>query len=490
MYLIVLYMLSILAVCSVVAGLLGYVGQAPVEQLVSLGVVLITGYSVSLLCAKLCGITANHHSSLITALILFFLMMPSLVPFDIAVLAATVAIAIVSKYVLVVRGQHILNPAALAVLVVGMSGYGFVAWWVASASLLVPLLITGYIVVAKIRKWVPVLVFVIVGFVVFLMEGVVYGADVATTWSQFFTMYPALFLGFFMLTEPFTMPPTKKLQAGYGALVGFLSNTSLLNPVVFMSPELALLLGNIIVYPATLRRKLFLVLESKREIASNTWEFVFAKPAHVVFRAGQYLEWMLPHTNPDQRGIRRYFTIASSPTEDKIRLALKVMNLGSSYKTALLALPIGGTVVASQRAGDFTLPTDTSKKIGMIAGGIGVTPFRSHLKYLMDTEANTNAILFYCANTTADVAYNDFFEEAKARMSFTLVPVLAKEPESPAHESGYLTAEIIKRHAPDLLERTWYVSGPPPMVDATVKTLRTLGVPGKQIVQDFFPGLA
>lgn len=88
------------------------------------------------------------------------------------------------------------------------------------------------------------------------------------------------------------------------------------------------------------------------------------------------------------------------------------------------------------------------------------------------------------------MAYRDFFEEAKTRMLFTLVPVLAKELASPAYESGYLTAEIVKRHAPDLLERTWYVSGPPPMVDATVHTLRTLGIPGKKIVQDFFPGLA
>ena len=62
---------------------------------------------------------------------------------------------------------------------------------------------------------------------------------------------------------------------------------------------------------------------------------------------------------------------------------------------AVLALPVGGTVVASQRAGDFTLPADTSQKSVMIAGGIGVASFRSHIKYLMDTEAKTSTILFY-----------------------------------------------------------------------------------------------
>jgi ferredoxin-NADP reductase/Na+-transporting NADH:ubiquinone oxidoreductase subunit NqrB len=461
-----------------------------VAQIVSIIVVLITGYGVSVICAKVRGITANHHSSIITALILFFLMMPSLVPFDIAVLAGTVALAIVSKYVLVFRGQHLMNPAALAVFVVGLTGYGFAAWWVASMWLLVPLLITGSIVVAKVRKWVPVLSFLVVGFAVFIIEGVVRGTDIASSWSQFFTMYPALFLGFFMLTEPFSMPPTKKLQAGYGAFVGALSNTSLLNPVILMSPELALLVGNVLFYPSTLRRKLFLTLESKREIAASTWEFVFTKPARMVFKAGQYLEWMLPHPGADMRGIRRYFTIASSPTEDKIRLALKVMNPGSSYKSALMSLPVGGVVVASQRAGDFTLPNDRSKKIGMIAGGIGVTPFRSHVKYMMDTTSGTNTQLFYCANTKGDMAYGDLWAEAASRMPFTLIPVLAKEPESPDYEIGFLTADILKRRSPDLLERTWYVSGPPPMVDATVKTLKGLGVKSSHIVQDFFPGLA
>jgi ferredoxin-NADP reductase len=342
----------------------------------------------------------------------------------------------------------------------------------------------------KVRKLVPVLTFFIAGFAMYVLEGLKGGAEVSTMIVPFFTMYPALFLGFFMLTEPFTMPPTKKLQAGYGALVGVLSNTSLFNPFVVMLPELALLIGNVVFYPATLRRKLFLKLESKSEIAANTWEFVFSKPTRMVFQAGQYLEWMLPHSSADLRGIRRYFTIAASPTENKIRLALKITTPGSSYKTSLLSLPIGGTMIASQRAGDFILPADSSKKIAMVAGGIGVTPFRSHIKYMMDTQSVTNTILFYCANTKADIAFGDIWSEATAQLPFTLVPVLAKEAESSEFETGFLTADILQRRCPALLERMWYVSGPPPMVTATVKTLRTLGVSRNRIVQDFFPGLA
>lgn len=495
MYMIVLYMLSILAVCSVVAGALNLIGVSALSQISALLAVLITGYLTSVLAAKVRGITANHHSSIITALILFFLIMPDLSMRGMEVLIGTVAFAVVSKYVFVYRGQHLMNPAALAIFVLGLTGYGFAMWWVATVWLFVPLVITGAIVVTKVRKWVPVISFLLAGVIMSTVQSGLTG--VTDTWYAFFVSSPALFLGFFMLTEPFTIPPTKRLQAGYGVLVGALSNTALVNPIlaVFsasltMTPELALLIGNLAFYPSTLRWKLFLTLQSKSEIAANTWEFIFTKPKNVVFQAGQYVEWMLPHVPADIRGIRRYFTIAASPTEDTIRVALKLLNPGSSYKAALAALPLGKTVIASQRAGDFILPTDTSKKIAMIAGGIGVTPFRSQVKYLMDTKAATDTILFYCANTKADLAYSDIWQQASIQLPFKLVPILAKETASPDYEIGFLTADILKRRTPDFFERTWYVSGPPPMVNATVKTLQTLGVPKRQIVQDFFPGLA
>lgn len=490
MYLLVLYMLSILAISAVIAGSLGLVGPTAIAQAGTLLVVLITAYGMSQICARSTGIAANHHSSVITGLILFFLILPATTVLEYGVIMAVVTIAIASKYVLVYRKQHIVNPAALAVWLLALSGYGVATWWVATLWLLPVIVVTGTIVVLKIRKWVPVLSFLTVGCAVFLLEGLYYGDAITSTWTAFFISYPALFLGFFMLTEPFTMPPTKRLQAGYGALVGLLSNTSLLRTVITLTPELALLIGNVVSFGTTLRQKLFLILQSKSEIAAGTWEFVFAKPTAMTFKAGQYLEWMLPHMPADSRGIRRYFTIASSPTEDTIRLALKVTNPGSSYKAALMELPVGGTLLASQRAGDFILPTDTSRKIAMVAGGIGVTPFRSQVQYLLDTQAKADVILFYCCNTKADLAYNTLWNNATASTPFVLVPVLAKEPTAAEYEVGYFSAEIVKRHMTDYLERMWYVSGPPPMVDATVATLRILGVPTKHIVQDFFPGLA
>ncbi|MCA9354308.1 MAG: FAD-dependent oxidoreductase, partial [Candidatus Kaiserbacteria bacterium] len=302
--------------------------------------------------------------------------------------------------------------------------------------------------------------------------------------------WPVLFLAFYMLTEPFTMPAMKGPQALYGGLVGFLSHSSIFSSFLYVSPELALVIANVIMLPWRVRQKLFLTFEGKRQIAQDTWEFVFAKPKGFTFKAGQYLEWMLHHEAADSRGTRRYFTIASSPTEDKIRLAFKLVEKGSSYKCELMKLDAGEKIVASQLAGDFVLPKDEEVKLGLIAGGIGVTPFRSHIQYMVDSGKKHDTKLFYCCNVADELAYVDEFMSALDNMPLEVIPVIAKEAVNAPAEEGYVTIEMLKRRAPDYLERTWYLSGPPPMVNAYTKLLQSAGVPKSQIVRDFFPGLA
>ncbi|MES2966301.1 MAG: RnfABCDGE type electron transport complex subunit D [Patescibacteria group bacterium] len=490
MYILVVYMLGALAFISIAFGAFGLVAYGVVSQVVSLVVAVAVAYVSSVAFAKLRGITANHHSSIITGLILFFLITPGIVFLDYVVLAGTVFIAILSKYVLVYRKQHLVNAAALGVFVLALSGYGAATWWVATPWLVLPLIITGAIVVTKIRKWELMAAFFVTGFLVFLFEEYRFGSILTESWPLYFISYPSLFLGFFMLTEPFTMPPTKKTQMMYGVLVGFLSNTGFLKPIVTMTPELALLVGNLAVYPTTLRRKLFLKLLSIQGIAQQTYEYTFEKPVGFNYTAGQYLEWMLPHDNADSRGIRRYFTIASAPEEDTLRLALKVPIESSSFKKTLMALKPGSTIIASQLAGDFVLPKAHDKKIALVAGGIGITPFRSHLAQLAQTNAHRDIILFYCNNTATEVAYGEFFATLSKKILAKTVYVLAKEPASSEYETGFFSADIVKRNTPDYAERFWYISGPPPMVNATQKALRSLGVPQRQIKKDFFPGLA
>jgi len=489
MYRVVTLALLGVLVCSLGAGLLGWLAYSPLVQLQAVVPAVLLALGLNMAIAKLAGIHANHESAIITALILFFLVIPASTFLGNWALFAAVAVGIISKFVLVYRKQHIFNAAALGALALSLPGFYEFSWWVGNPVLFWPVLILGVLIVMKIRKWTPVVWFIGVGLIVFLFEGWRLGFPLQSELLTYFLSWPTLFLAFFMLTEPFTMPPTKKTQAWYGGVVGALANTTAFSAFFPMSPELALVIGNAAVYPFRLRRKLFLTLEAKELIAKDIWEFVFTKPEGFNFKAGQYLEWMLPHDLSDSRGERRYFTIASSPTEDKVRLALKLVEGGSSYKKHLAEMPVGAQLIASQLAGDFLLPKNEHQKLGFIAGGIGVTPFSSHIQFLKDSQWKCDVKLLYCVNELAELAYKDAFEAAHP-LSLELIPVVAKETVSFPHEAGFITKELLERRVSDFKERHWYLSGPPPMVNAYDVLLHSLGVPTKNITKDFFPGLA
>jgi ferredoxin-NADP reductase len=443
---------------------------------------------VNVLFSLLFKIPANHESAVITALILFFLALPEENIFDTWPLAAAVAIGVASKYVIAYKKQHFLNPAALGAVALSLTGFYTFSWWIANPVMFVLLLICGVLVVMKVRKWIPVLGLVSVGFAIYMAESAAYGTAAADALRTFFLSWPTLFLAFYMLTEPFTMPAEKGPQFLYGGLVGFLSNTTMFMGIVSVSPELALVVANIVMLPSRLRQKLFLKLEEKRLVAKDTYEFVFKKPVGFSFKPGQYLEWMLPHQNPDSKGVRRYFTIASSPTEDKVRVAMKITEEASSYKEMIKTLDVDHPLIASQLAGDFLLPQSTDGKLGFIAGGIGVTPFRSHVKWMLDSGNSYNTALYYCANLKDEIAYNELWQEAVGKTNLSFIPVVAKEEVSAPFERGYVTAEMLKRRTPDYLERTWYISGPPGMVNTYTKLLKDVGVKGARIKTDYFPG--
>lgn len=498
MYRTVSAMLVFLVGCSLIMGLSGLLAYTFLEQLVSLTVALTVALGTNYLASKLTRVPVNMESAVITALIVFFLILPAQLSSlsDSWLVAVVTFLAVVSKFVVVWKKQHLLNPAAagavaltLSYSVLPMSGHFESSWWIGNMQMFLPLFLAGLVVVIKIQKWAPVVAFLLVGFTVFLVEEWRFGGDLLSGASRYWFSGPSLFLGFFMLTEPFTMPPTRKLQWWYGAFVGALSQVAVFAPYFRMTPELALVIGNLSFYPSTLRQKLVLPFVSAREVARNTWEFSFAKPEGVRFVPGQYLEWMLPHKDSDNRGVRRYFTIASAPSESMLKIGVRFGETISSYKTALKALKSGDVVIASQLSGDFVLPKDPSRKIALVAGGIGITPFVSQLTELKLKGQRRDVVLFSCNNTLAESAYQMELSEVAKDVPLRVIEVLAKE-NLPGHETGFLTAEMIIRLVVDYRERDWYISGPPGMVGAYSSLLVKLEVPASQIHTDFFPGLA
>ena len=138
------------------------------------------------------------------------------------------------------------------------------------------------------------------------------------------------------MTEPLTTPPTRRSRFIYGALIGLLFAPQLHIGSLFMTPELAILLGNVYSFIVSPKHRLVLRLKERNRLSADTYEFVFPAPPLFRFRPGQYMEWTLAHGHPDERGNRRYFTIASSPTEHNLRLAVKFDKKPSTFKRAMM----------------------------------------------------------------------------------------------------------------------------------------------------------
>jgi ferredoxin-NADP reductase/nitrite reductase/ring-hydroxylating ferredoxin subunit len=220
-------------------------------------------------------------------------------------------------------------------------------------------------------------------------------------------------------------------------------------------------------------------LAGTRPEAPDVVSFLFRSEAPLPWQAGQFLRYRLPHSDPDARGITRYFTIASAPFEGHIMLTTRFAgDRSSTFKRALRELRIGAAVEVNRPAGDFTL-SDPDRPHVLIAGGIGITPFRAMLLDLDHRGRPVNATLLY-AHRTTDVVYQGELDALRRRHPSLVV----RHVVSPEH----ITKDVIRAVAPDPASPVFYVSGPEPFVQAVEGMLAGLGVPDASIKRDYFPG--
>jgi glycine betaine catabolism B len=258
----------------------------------------------------------------------------------------------------------------------------------------------------------------------------------------------------------------------------------------YLTSETALVLGNAFSFIVSPKRRLFLKFYEKRQLAPTIFEFAFDSNVAFKFLPGQYLEWTLPHRHVDSRGNRRYFTIVSSPTENRLRLAAKIIDKSSSYKRALLNLKLGESLAAGELAGEFTIPRSADQELVFIAGGIGITPFRSMIKYIIDKGEERDVTLFYSCSNVSEFVYREIFEEA-VKNGLKVVYVLTDVENVPPDwkgKVGFLSKEMIQSEVRDYENRTYYLSGPQAMVTAYKRLLKSMGIGRRRVKTDYFPG--
>lgn len=490
MYRLVLYYLLALLGAAAAFSIFGLLSFSPISLILSTVFIVVVCYVVNKIFSIVFNAPTNIESAYITALILALIVSPAKDPADYITLFWIGAWAMASKYIFAVGKKHIFNPAALAVFLTSITIAGVASWWVGTLVML-PFTLAGMLIVRKIRRFELVFYFFIASLVTVTALSALKGSDPLVTLKKTFVDSPILFFAFIMLTEPLTTPPTKKLQAIYGIIVGFLFAPQLQFAGFYTTPEMALLAGNVFSFIVSPKYKLMLKLKNKFQETDDICNFYFPRPKNFVFVPGQYMEWTLPNVKFDARGNRRYFTIASSPTEDVVQLGVRFENNGSQFKKSLDGLTDKTPIIATGLSGDFTLPADKTKKLVFIAGGIGVTPYRSIIKYLIDKNERRDIVLFYSNKTESEIVYKDVFADASKRHGIKTIYVLTGEKTTKSgFESGRITEGVLKKTMSDYNERTYYISGPQAMVDSYKSLLKSLHIPDKQIVTDYFPGFA
>lgn len=490
MYRLVLYYIFSLWFVAFVLSFFGLMPYGPLDLAVSLVFILSVCLIANAVFAYVFEVPSNTESVYATGIILALIVSPSQ-PFSHLVFLGWVALlAMASKYILAIHKKHIFNPAALAVALTAAAIGQSANWWVSNSYLTPFVLVGGLLIVRKLRRYDLVFSFLASAIVSVLVFNFFRGGDIWFILEKILFYSPVLFLGFAMLTEPSTTPATKNTRMLYGALVGFLFTPFIHIGSVYSTPELALLVGNIFAYIVNPKTKLILRLLERTHVANGVYDFVFKSDNKLSFKPGQYMEWTLGHNHQDARGMRRYFTIASSPTENNIRMGVKFYPDASSFKKSMLLINPGDKIVASQLAGDFVLPKDKNKKLVFIAGGIGITPFRSMTKYLLDTKEKRDIVLLYSNYAPADIAYKNIFDQAEKELGMKTIYTITGE-EVPADwrgERGYIDEKMIERAVPDFKDRIFYLSGSHSMVMAFDTVLQKMGVSKSRIIKDYFPG--
>jgi len=438
--------------------------------------------------------TSGHDdSAIITGLILALIFGPLEVASQAHIAVVLAGIAMASKYILAFKHRHFFNPAALTAVIAWPIIGESASWWIGSWHFAPLVALGGSLVTHKTGR--QVMVVALLGTII--TSSAVksfFGSGEIGDLDQIINPLihsPILFFATVMLLEPVTSPSNRRQQAVYAVIVGLV--LSWLPSIISgfqQGFELALLTGNIYTRIVKKGITMKLTLAHKKKLSENITSFIFEATDRLKFTPGQFLEWTLPHAKPDSRGQRRYFTISSSPTESHIALTTKFAGeTSSSFKKTLFDLELGQEIIAANLDGEFVLPNDAKSPLVFIAGGIGVTPYRSMIKWLLDTGNKRKITLLYSAKKESELIFRDLFSKAEKEIGLKTVYVLTDQtPTIASARKGFIDQPMITEEVPNWQQSLFYISGPEPMVEAFEKMLSKMGVPSSHIKRDFFLG--
>lgn len=229
----------------------------------------------------------------------------------------------------------------------------------------------------------------------------------------------------------------------------------------------------------------------REEVAEGTMSFYFGKPAGFQFKPGQYLDCSLiepPET--DAEGNIRTLSIASAPAEKDLMVATRMRD--TAFKRVLKTMPLGTALKIDGPLGSFTLHSNAKRPAVFLAGGIGITPFRSMIVNATCEGLAHHVALFYSNRGPEDSAFlqelQQIGSENKNYQTICVMTKMEKSKHSWHGETGYIDKAMLARFVPDVAAPIYYIAGPPAMVTAMKEILTRAGVNEDDIRSEDFAG--
>jgi len=206
------------------------------------------------------------------------------------------------------------------------------------------------------------------------------------------------------------------------------------------------------------------------------------------YKPGQFITITLAI---DGQSINRSYSVSSSPSRPHtLELTIKRVRGGLVSNWMADHIALGDEIPVRGPSGKFSCFNYPSRKILCIAGGSGVTPIMSMLRWIVDTAADVDVVLIYSSHTPADFIFRKELETISARHSNlrVLFTVTSGWTGSEAWTglAGYINAKMIELVAPDVLERHIFMCGPKPFSEAMKEHLGTLGFPTANLHTESF----
>ncbi len=217
----------------------------------------------------------------------------------------------------------------------------------------------------------------------------------------------------------------------------------------------------------------------KEEVAEGTMAFYLQKPEDFIYISGQHATFRIINpTETDEEGDSRTFSFVTTPDQNEIGFTTRMRD--SAFKRILKDASPGLEIEVKNPRGSMILPSDSSRPLVFMAGGIGITPLISMVRQATKSQSPQKINLFYANRTIPQTAFlKELSETAEKNPNFIFIPTMTQENPEKGNwtgETGRVTEVMVRKYLPSLENTIFYLAGPTGMVQGMTELLSSMGV--------------